>query len=159
MSEIEQAINQGKEVITHTNAVTVPGYTGAGYIILDPITGDGAYKIAGGENGGYIIGLYLGLFTATMIFMGIHGKNPAILTLALGILAFLISLQIVYKDELNSGTWSVAKCLMAGFMAGFSSFGITSADIGKSVIAKLFAAIGFANYTLDPLKVRQECGM
>jgi len=52
MSEIEQAINQGKEVITHTDAVTVPGYMGAGYIILDPITGDGAYKIAGGENGG-----------------------------------------------------------------------------------------------------------
>jgi len=52
MSEIEQAINQGKEVITHTDAVSVPGYSGAGYIILDPITGDGAYKIAGGENGG-----------------------------------------------------------------------------------------------------------
>ena len=52
MSEIEQAINQGKEVITHTDAVSVPGYIGARYIILDPITGHGAYKIAGGENGG-----------------------------------------------------------------------------------------------------------
>jgi hypothetical protein len=30
----------------------VPGWTGAGYIILDPATGAGAWKITGGANGG-----------------------------------------------------------------------------------------------------------
>jgi hypothetical protein len=30
----------------------VSGWTGEGYILLDPITGDGAYKITGGSNGG-----------------------------------------------------------------------------------------------------------
>jgi len=34
--------------------VSVPGYTGAGYIIFDPLTGDGAYKISGGGNGGFL---------------------------------------------------------------------------------------------------------
>ncbi len=67
MSEIEQAINQGKEVITHTDAVTVPGYIGAGYMILDPITGDGEYKIAGGENGGYALGYYAGFLLSLTI--------------------------------------------------------------------------------------------
>jgi transglutaminase-like putative cysteine protease len=52
MAEIKNALNAGKEVITHTEAISVPGWTGAGYIILDPQTGDGSYKISGGANGG-----------------------------------------------------------------------------------------------------------
>ncbi|WP_440995002.1 hypothetical protein [Arhodomonas sp. SL1] len=42
----------GKEVITHTDAVSVPGWSGAGYVIFDPKTGAGAWKIGGGVNGG-----------------------------------------------------------------------------------------------------------
>lgn len=53
-SEIAQALLSGKNVITHTDPVSVPGYTGAGYVIFDPNTGDGAYKIGGGFNGGVI---------------------------------------------------------------------------------------------------------
>ncbi len=54
-TEIQNAVNAGKEVITHTDLVSVPGYTGAGYIIIDPVTGDGAYKIGGGKNGSILI--------------------------------------------------------------------------------------------------------
>ncbi len=52
MDEIRAALAVGKEIFTHTDPVSVPGYSGAGYIILDPETGNGAYKIAGGRNGG-----------------------------------------------------------------------------------------------------------
>lgn len=60
MAEIEQAVDNGMEVITHTDEVSVPGYSGAGYIIFDPETGDSAYRISGGQNGafaaiGYIV--------------------------------------------------------------------------------------------------------
>ena len=55
MDEIKNALNAGQEVITHTDAVSVPGWSGAGYIIIDPVTGDGAYKISGGGNGGYLL--------------------------------------------------------------------------------------------------------
>jgi len=51
-TEILQAVSTGKEVVAHTDPVSVPGYTGAGYIILDPVTGEGAYRISGGKNGG-----------------------------------------------------------------------------------------------------------
>lgn len=54
MDEIRDALNAGKEVITHTNAVSVPGWSGAGYILFDPETGSGAYKIGGGHNGGFL---------------------------------------------------------------------------------------------------------
>lgn len=44
----------GKEVIVHTDPINVPGWKGAGYIITDPETGAGAWKIGGGGNGGEI---------------------------------------------------------------------------------------------------------
>ncbi|MDD5277194.1 MAG: hypothetical protein PHR16_14065, partial [Methylovulum sp.] len=52
MEEIRNALNAGLQVITHTDAVSVPGWSGAGYIIFDADTGGGAFKIAGGGNGG-----------------------------------------------------------------------------------------------------------
>jgi hypothetical protein len=35
-------------------AHSVNSWTGSGYTILDPATGAGAYKIAGGSNGGFL---------------------------------------------------------------------------------------------------------
>jgi hypothetical protein len=55
MDEIRNALNGGKEVITHTDVVSVPGWSGAGYIITDTVVGDGAYKISGGGNGGILV--------------------------------------------------------------------------------------------------------
>jgi len=55
MAEIRAALAVGKTVITHTDPVSVPGWSGAGYIILDPDTGEGAYRIGGAINGGLII--------------------------------------------------------------------------------------------------------
>jgi hypothetical protein len=82
MDEIEASLNAGKEVITHTDAVSVPGWSGAGYIIIDPDTGAGAYKISGGTNGAFLLFLgallmVLGLFFITsfgvlLFFYGIH---------------------------------------------------------------------------------------
>ena len=34
--------------------ISVPGWTGEGYVLFDPQTGDGAYKITGGNNGGFV---------------------------------------------------------------------------------------------------------
>ena len=76
ISDIQTVINQGKEVTTHTNNVSVPGWSGAGYIIIDPKTGDGAYLISGGANGGFILNfideflfIFAALFTDKSIFL------------------------------------------------------------------------------------------
>ena len=50
--DIQSSVNAGKYVITHTDNVSVPGWSGAGYAIIDPLTGSDAYMISGGENGG-----------------------------------------------------------------------------------------------------------
>jgi hypothetical protein len=79
MAEIQNALNAGKEVITHADAVSVPGWTGAGYIITDPVTGDGAYKISGGGNGGAIsMDEFIGMFAGIFIGLGIVAANAII---------------------------------------------------------------------------------
>ncbi|MBI3546323.1 MAG: hypothetical protein HY081_06980 [Gammaproteobacteria bacterium] len=62
MTEITQALATGKEVFAHTDRISVPGWTGEGYILFDPDTGAGAYKITGGANGG-------GVFWLTVAFL------------------------------------------------------------------------------------------
>ncbi|MBE0484005.1 MAG: hypothetical protein IBX52_10955 [Bacterioplanes sp.] len=46
------AVHAGKEVTAHEKPLNFYGKTSAGYIILDPTTGAGAYMISSGENGG-----------------------------------------------------------------------------------------------------------
>lgn len=78
-AEINSAIASGKDVIVHEKPVSVVGWTGSGYIITDPVTGSGAYKISGGENGGYVsdemavyfsfIGFGIGLISTSLALM------------------------------------------------------------------------------------------
>jgi hypothetical protein len=53
MDEIRSALASGKEIIAHTNQLSVSGFRGSGYATTDPVTGEGVYKISGGKNGGY----------------------------------------------------------------------------------------------------------
>lgn len=52
-SEIRNALNAGNEVTVSENQITLDGWVGVGYIIFDPVTGSGAYKISGGANGSF----------------------------------------------------------------------------------------------------------
>jgi len=69
-NEIRTALNAGLAVIAHTDNVSVPGWTGAGYIIFNPETGSGAYKISGGANGGFLAFLAEGLLKGRI--KGLH---------------------------------------------------------------------------------------
>ncbi|HET7630310.1 MAG TPA: transglutaminase-like domain-containing protein, partial [Candidatus Saccharimonadales bacterium] len=49
--EIQNAVNAGQEVTVSRGPISYAGWHGTGYIIQDPQTGAGAYKINGGANG------------------------------------------------------------------------------------------------------------
>ena len=49
--EIANALASGKEVTVHQANISYAGFVGNGYLIIDPETGAGAYKISGGANG------------------------------------------------------------------------------------------------------------
>nr|MBP3598771.1 glycohydrolase toxin TNT-related protein [Eubacterium sp.] len=52
IQDIKTAVGNGKEVTIPAKEVSIDGWTGSGYIIMDPDTGAGAYRISGGLNGG-----------------------------------------------------------------------------------------------------------
>lgn len=53
--ELANALSSGKVVTFHEANITSGQFSGVGYIIIDPDTGAGAYKIAGGPNGADLI--------------------------------------------------------------------------------------------------------
>ena len=94
-SEISTALFNGMEVTVHETPVNVFGWTGTGYIIIDPETGSGAYKISGGANGGFfdIIGFLdtyispLYGFGAAVLENGVLGSAGGLASLVNGLFA------------------------------------------------------------------------
>ena len=102
-------------MITLTDDVSVPGWSGAGYIIIDPVTGDGAYKISGGGNGGFF--LIVAFFFAIMIFVFLFFAS----TTVFGLLAATILYGIV--------TFSIVGFLASiAALLSFSDFGADATD-------------------------------
>jgi len=52
--DIQNAVNAGKVVTVSKTNINVNGWSGCGYIIINPETGAGAYMISGGTNGGFM---------------------------------------------------------------------------------------------------------
>jgi len=72
--------------LTHTDSISVPGWSGAGYIIIDPLTGNGSYKISGGGNGGALVATFLvAIFILSLLFITVG--IPLIMAIAGGSLA------------------------------------------------------------------------
>jgi len=105
-AEIQTALNAGLTVIAHTDNVSVPGWMGAGYIIFDPETGGGAYKISGGLSGGIIIAaaalgtaLFVGGIFLLVVATTIVPLLIGLFALILGGVLIGISLQGIFAGE------------------------------------------------------------
>lgn len=105
MDEINTALATGKQVIAHTDRISVPGFTGEGYILFDPDTGSGAYKIAGGSNGGFVLVIFI---SALLLIIGIYllpiliAAGLAVLIpvylIMIGLVGFIASLAAIYSE-------------------------------------------------------------
>jgi len=67
ISEIRNSAAAGMEITAHEQPVNFYGSSQIGFIILDPQTGAGAYKIGGGENGGDLV------FSISDLFFNLSG--------------------------------------------------------------------------------------
>ena len=102
--EIRASVAVGKVATVSQNNITVGGWTGVGYIIADPDTGAGAYRISGGENGGQLSTLQaaLGLLFlfAAISHLAVVAFCLSVLPLFLTTLAALI-ITVYFDDNLN----------------------------------------------------------
>jgi hypothetical protein len=128
MQDIQNALAAGKNVVTHAADISTTGWTGAAYIIYDPQTGDGAYKIGGGENGSvstFLEGAFNGAAGAAL-FLALFSSPAAVVTLPVFVL--LITLVLVYyavvSTELEAAHASgQGKCFDAGMDVGATLVG------------------------------------
>jgi hypothetical protein len=83
IDEIKVALSSHKEVFIHPNSISISSqWSGAGYIILDPETGDAAYKISGGLNGGetFVSKALLVVAVSSLLFLTVGA--PLLLAMA-----------------------------------------------------------------------------
>ena len=168
MTDIRNGVNAGKTVTVHGSQITLNGWSGTGYTILDPESGDGAYMIGGGLDGGvtnfllgFGVGGYLGIFgfVAANIF-----TVPAIPFLALAMIflltvAFTIALVIaLYSFESNQNMRFEADCFLSGFLGGLEI--VLGAALLKLFVKELVAILAFllsvGNY-MPSLKPPTQC--
>jgi hypothetical protein len=115
MDEVRVALDAGQTVTTHTDPVSVPGWNGAGYVILDPETGDGEWKAGGGKNGACLLFLGALLLVISMFIL----MNPA----GIAVAPFLLAPSVVSRIS------SIA----AGLLISFNSDSPFDLKIGSVV--------------------------
>lgn len=156
-SEIRSAVNAGLVVTTHTDPVTVLGWQGAGYVILDPETGSGAWLIEGSLNGGFLDiedlvtsvisvfqtaaeGIARAIDSSSLIARGLQEAGRA-----LALLGGILSAIDVYD-----ATGSLLKSLIAGIVTIIVTVALA---VLVTEIIILAALIGIAGVALSLLAV------
>ncbi len=141
--EIRNAVNAGKIATVHESPVAFAGTTMVGYILLDPETGAGAYKIGTGENGGIILSIFNGMlgFTA-LIFTVPLALFVGATVAAMLLVAFVYS--IIFIELVIAGVDS--RQILAFFRdLSFAvvTFAVGAILFGASVAAFVFSMIMF----------------
>ena len=149
-AEIQNALVAGMEVTTHQSDITVSGWTGCGYVILDPNTGAGAYKISGGTNGDWMpmteIGLAMLSFFVPII--AALGSLGAVALLILGVALIVALTSYLKKVDEIAAAQNLTDEQKAGAVRTISAVAMMSniasaikADGGNATAATLFSAM------------------
>ncbi len=172
MEEIQNALAVGNEVTVHQAPITQSGWTGSCYIISDPATGSGAYKIAGGFNGAGLPWNTIGAaFGAMLDALLAHYRDPgsmfgsyfektfaefgrmAAATLAVALL--IIDIEKTVSDSSMNAPQKIAKIVgaaasaVAGLIIG-ASVGPFFASPAVAVIAAMILVV-LASILIDLL--------
>jgi RHS repeat-associated protein len=73
--EISNAVAAGNRVVVPEREVTIGKWTGAGYVIQDPVIGTGVYQIDGGFSGSQLIGCLLKALLENCSFQKLLAKR------------------------------------------------------------------------------------
>lgn len=154
MQDINQALNAGKEVITHQSRINYKNWTGSGYAIIDPDTGAGAYLISGGANGAvaYFYGVWLASITALFFLMivasSIAGGPLAIgamLVLAMAIMPYILVILARVEKSLNpNNDPESAEFIRGCIFVGFVDANFFNVFFGKFLHGRLLGLFGFS---------------
>ena len=128
-------------MLTHQSTLTVSGWSGAGYVIYDPVTGDGAYRISGGANGAFyalIGGLLLVVLGLTLFYGGgliaLVGMGIAALGATTSTIALLSDLELFFAF-FDNFTYLLSAFAVVGVLAHFGILGVFLATVFTATTA------------------------
>jgi hypothetical protein len=146
LTEMQNALASGHTVIAHTDPVSVTGWTGCGYVILDPATGTGAYKISGGANGSWLKWVDDHAVLLALVGIGlafIEGPVFLLLGALLTAITAIAGLYVFYEESLELGNCEVLFYLYAALVIGLSLVAlIPGAGAGFIVALGVIGLIG-----------------
>ncbi len=103
--EIIQALNLGFEVVAHEEPISLNGWAGSGYSIVDLENGTGVYKISGGFNGAAVALTTSNFSLPCVSFSGLVGKladipQAMVLSLTSCLNALLDDFIVILSEEI-----------------------------------------------------------
>ena len=159
--EIQNAVNAGKVVTTHTNAISYGGGHVAGYIVQDLSTGSQAYMIAGGNGGGiWWLGAVGGASAAFVLGIAAFLATTAVATASALIVFWVLILAMVLANvALMMQNYSNLNdedkaCYLGGILTGF---GFSSLMTLPGWLGKLTGVLGIAFNAYGPTSTGPQC--
>ncbi|HEW97299.1 MAG: hypothetical protein DRR16_13385 [Candidatus Parabeggiatoa sp. nov. 3] len=145
--EIRASVAVGKKATVSQNNITVGGWTGVGYIIADPDTGAGAYRISGGGNGGFLeyyegisYSVVFTLFIATLLATISAVPVAAVLLIALTAITLFHALMTFIISDLKLKENQCPEemtALLIALMVVFTFLPIIKGNNNKTIIFSL----------------------
>lgn len=130
--ELANGLAAGKSVTVHDKDITIGNWTGCGYLIIDDVTGAGAFKISGGANGGVLdtVGNNSDALGFTFFVLGLIASvaaGPAV-TLLVALAAFVIGciafmaaqLEAMEQAQCAAAYPCIQKVFLTVFAANFA---------------------------------------
>lgn len=113
-TDIKNAVNAGKVVTVSKTNITFNGWTGCGYIVIDPKTGAGGYMISGGMSGSLITIEFLKNFFL-LLALGIILVGTLIVITALLFTAFMAAFTLIMAmyDFIIANWWWILPIVLA----------------------------------------------
>ena len=151
-TDISNAIAAGMQATVHESPITLGQWSGTGYIITDPETGSGAYRISGGANGGWAdVG---GMITPVLTFwetwdVAAMGNKFSKFSNSLGAIGAILGAMTFAVETWEECKDVGAKILVLGLMAGFIAIiGSTLTALALSPLASILFSV-VANFIAD----------
>jgi hypothetical protein len=168
--EIRNAINAGKEVTFHESAINAHGWSGHGYIILDPETGVGAHLIDGGGNGAvleYVKNNSINLMIIAMFLSIAGGAFKGWFSGILIAISIVISILLLYNSYLaaleEAECEKARDCMLPVLVAGaiieiaLGALGMITSGTAGIVLAILPVMIGMSLFSAATPVCNMRC--
>jgi hypothetical protein len=120
--DIENAVNAGKAVTVPETNITFNGWTGCGSIIIDPDTGEGAYRISGGLDGMILVIIML-VFALLLLFIAVAFAGPGVVVFVSLFMPIYLSLMAYMSTQLSEDQKKCASAVLVSVLLVWRSLG------------------------------------